>query len=78
MSILAEIIHTRHARKAEPGVVATEAPTEARDPICGMLVEVATTRYRSDWAGRSVYFCCRRCKETFDADPQRYAAALSD
>jgi YHS domain-containing protein len=43
-----------------------------------MLVEVATARYQSDWAGRSVYFCCRRCQETFDADPQRYAAALSD
>jgi xanthine dehydrogenase accessory factor len=83
VSILAEIIHTRHARKAEPlvaasmGAAAADAPIEARDPICGMTVEVATARHQSDWAGRSVYFCCRGCKETFDADPQRYAAALS-
>jgi xanthine dehydrogenase accessory factor len=88
VSILAEIIHTRHAGKTEPlvtvsagsapGAAATQAPTEARDPICGMQVEMATARYQSDWAGRSVYFCCRRCQETFDADPQRYAAVLSD
>ncbi len=52
------------------------AAAEARDPICGMTVEIATARYQSDWAGRSVYFCCLRCKELFDADPERYAAAL--
>jgi YHS domain-containing protein len=50
---------------------------EAKDPVCGMTVEVATARHRSDWAGRSVYFCCLRCKETFDRDPTRYAAALA-
>jgi Cu+-exporting ATPase len=43
-----------------------------------MTVEIATARHQSDWAGRSVYFCCRGCKESFDADPRRYAAALSD
>ncbi|HEY7205966.1 MAG TPA: XdhC family protein [Methylomirabilota bacterium] len=84
VSILAEIIQTRHAHKSEPlaaasaGPAATAAATEARDPICGMMVEIATARHQSDWAGRSVYFCCRRCQETFDADPRRYATALSD
>jgi xanthine dehydrogenase accessory factor len=87
VSILAEIIHTRHARKTEPHLSAsialtpaapTETLTQSRDPICGMLVEMATARHQSDWAGRAVYFCCPRCKETFDADPQRYAAALAD
>jgi xanthine dehydrogenase accessory factor len=80
VSILAEIVHTRRSRKAEPLVgAAVDAPTatEARDPVCGMTVEVATARHQSDWAGRSVYFCCLRCKEAFDADPRRYAAALA-
>jgi len=81
VSILAEIIHVRHSRKTdhvETGGFAPPATVEAKDPICGMTVEVATARHQSDWAGRSVYFCCLRCKETFDADPQRYAAALAD
>jgi xanthine dehydrogenase accessory factor len=79
VSILAEIIHVRHNRKMDPAEVAGfEAPAtaEAKDPICGMTVEIVTARHQSDWAGRSVYFCCLRCKELFDADPQRYAAAL--
>jgi YHS domain-containing protein len=50
---------------------AAEALTEAQDPIC-MTVETATARYRSDVAGRTTYFCCLRCKETFEQDPSRY------
>lgn len=79
VSILAEIIHVRRSRKTDhvaAGGIAPPATVEAKDPICGMAVETATARYQSDWAGRSVYFCCLRCKELFDADPQRYAAAL--
>ena len=79
VSILAEIIHVRHSRKTdhvEAAAVEPPASAETRDPICGMMVETATARYRSDWAGRSVYFCCLRCKEQFDLDRQRYAAAL--
>jgi xanthine dehydrogenase accessory factor len=79
VSILAEIIQARRHRRAEPALPLAEVPAaaEALDPICGMTVEVATARHQSDWAGRSVYFCCGRCKDIFDADPARYAAALS-
>ena len=79
VSILAEIIQARHHRRAEPAMPLAEAQVaaEALDPICGMTVEMATARHQSDWAGRSVYFCCGRCKDIFDADPARYAAALS-
>jgi YHS domain-containing protein len=81
VSILAEVVETRRRGRSEPVEAAGPGPAaaaEARDPICGMTVLVATARYRSDWAGRSVYFCCRRCQETFDADPARYAAALAE
>ncbi|MGH7325489.1 MAG: XdhC family protein [Candidatus Rokuibacteriota bacterium] len=79
VSILAEIIH--HHRSAKVAVAAAEvgaapALTEAKDPICAMLVEVATARYRSEMAGRLVYFCCRQCQETFDRDPERHLAGL--
>jgi Cu+-exporting ATPase len=52
------------------------AAAEARDPICGMLVEPATATYRSTVSGRSVYFCCLACKETFDRDPERHLVNL--
>jgi xanthine dehydrogenase accessory factor len=80
VSILAEIIHARRSRKTEHVETAGLEPpaaAEAKDPVCGMTVEVATARHQSDWAGRSVYFCCLRCKETFERDPTRYAAALA-
>jgi len=80
VSILAELIQ-RH-RNEKVVLVETEtnqasaAAVEAKDPICGMLVVVATARYRSESSGQVVYFCCVRCKETFDSDPQTYIVGL--
>lgn len=78
VSILAEIIQMSRSQKVDwKGAQTAQeeiGETEARDPVCGMLVEVASARYRSRALGRSVYFCCLRCKETFDRDPGRYSA----
>jgi YHS domain-containing protein len=51
---------------------------ESKDPVCGMLVEIASARYRSESSGRIVYFCCAGCKDLFERDSQRYAAALAE
>lgn len=81
VSILAEIVQARRAAKPEAledregRTVST--PLESKDPVCGMLVEIASARHRSEASGRVVYFCCAGCKDTFDRDPQRYAAALA-
>lgn len=70
VSILAEVIHHHRSEKTASLEAeirpAAPAVSEAPDPICGMLVEVATAKYRSEVAGQLVYFCCRQCKETFD------------
>jgi xanthine dehydrogenase accessory factor len=63
VSILAEIIQHHRSEKVAG---APAAVTEARDPICGMLVDLATAEHRSEVSGQVVYFCCRHCKETFD------------
>ncbi len=80
VSILAEVVQYHRSEKAvwrAAELRETSAPAaEASDPICGMLVEVATARHRSELSGRPVYFCCRHCKETFDQDPERYRAEL--
>lgn len=79
VSILAEVIQHHRGDKGDSGESAAVAAAargagEARDPICGMAVEVATARYRSEVAGRLVHFCCRSCQETFDGDPARWLA----
>jgi xanthine dehydrogenase accessory factor len=71
VSILAEMIQVRRGDKPAPPA----AVAESKDPICGMLVEIQTARYRSEVSGRTVYFCCLGCKETFDADPERFLSA---
>jgi uncharacterized protein len=44
----------------------------ARDPVCGMTVDRSKTPYRSEYKGRTVYFCSAGCKASFDAGPERY------
>ncbi len=48
------------------------APLEATDPVCGMTVSTADARYVSTHNGDTFYFCCIRCKETFDQEPSKY------
>jgi xanthine dehydrogenase accessory factor len=63
LSIAAEIVRVRRA-SAETPVAAVE--NVATDPICGMTVEIATAKYRSVINDQTFYFCCLRCKETFE------------
>jgi xanthine dehydrogenase accessory factor len=47
-------------------------PTIAIDPVCHMEVEIATAQYRSDYQGKTYYFCAAGCKTRFDKAPERY------
>ena len=47
-------------------------PDTAIDPVCGMIVEIGTTRHRSNLAGQDYYFCCPACKRLFERNPQEY------
>ena len=49
------------------------ADSKVRDPICGMDVYTASAKHRSEYAGKTFYFCCAGCKAKFDAEPERYA-----
>ncbi|MDP9384083.1 MAG: permease [Actinomycetota bacterium] len=43
------------------------------DPVCGMRVDRYQTAHRSEWQDRPVFFCSAGCKDSFDAEPERYA-----
>jgi len=45
----------------------------AIDPVCGMQVETASAPARTEYNGRTIYFCADRCRERFEADPERFA-----
>ncbi len=62
LSVMAEITQLRRAQA--PAEV--QASSDAIDPICGMTVDTRTAKYQSIVEGKTIYFCCLRCKETFD------------
>jgi xanthine dehydrogenase accessory factor len=49
----------------------------ARDPVCGMFVNVSGTKYKSAHQGSDVYFCCAGCKQAFDRQPEKYTLSMS-
>lgn len=65
LSVMAEITQLRRTSSQQPAIIPI-VPISAIDPICGMTVDPQTARYTSEFEGRTIYFCCLRCKETFD------------
>ncbi len=47
-------------------------PLQMTDPVCGMEVREGS-EYRFSFAGAEYRFCSQHCKDTFAADPARYA-----
>ena len=64
LSILAEMVQLRRARR-QAEAVSLPLPATAKDPICGMTVDVATARHVLEKDGVKHYFCCQGCKEKF-------------
>jgi xanthine dehydrogenase accessory factor len=81
VSILAEIISVNRSaeserkNKVESSVVGNR---EAKDPICGMTVDISKAKHTSEFHGNTFYFCCAGCKQKFDKQPDRYARAAAE
>ena len=66
-------------RMMEKGAqTADHRPQTATDPVCGMKVDPATARWKSEHQGRTIFFCNPSCKAKFDANPEQYAAKLDE
>ena len=50
----------------------------AFDVICGMQVQTAHAPAHTRYHGTTYWFCSDRCRERFEADPERYAHADHD
>lgn len=75
LSILAEIIQKRRREPVDTSLVSGQVvsePAEAKDPVCGMMVEIATARYTTEHAGHTYYFCAAGCKASFEKEPEKY------
>jgi Cu+-exporting ATPase len=52
---------------------AEEEALMERDVVCGMQVDPATAAGKSEYNGKTFYFCSPICKKKFDANPGQYA-----
>lgn len=54
------------APRREPGLM-------AKDPVCGMDVEIARAAATADFDGRTYYFCSPQCEQDFNRQPLIYS-----
>lgn len=68
--ILAAGLLATPVRAEDPAVANTYCPVTTDEPV--------DERYHVDYKGRTIYFCCDKCRRKFLADPLRYAASLTN
>jgi YHS domain-containing protein len=49
-----------------------EAEMKEIDPVCGMEVEPATAKWKTDYHGKIYYFCAPGCQRSFEKEPEKY------
>ena len=40
-----------------------------KDPVCGMTIDEKTAAGKSEYQGKTYYFCAPGCKKRFDQNP---------
>jgi P-type Cu+ transporter len=43
-----------------------------KDPVCDMDVDPKTAAGKSEYQGKTYYFCSPGCKRDFDKEPEKY------
>jgi Cu+-exporting ATPase len=74
--------NTSHSHaETHPVMTMFDAPLpegQARDPVCGMMVDPAMANHTAEHAGSTYFFCCNGCREKFVAEPARFLASKTD
>jgi len=70
VSILAELV--RIEAESHPAGPEIDAPHQATDPVCEMLVDVAGARWTFEHEGTTFYFCAPGCQKAFSNDPAAF------
>jgi YHS domain-containing protein len=45
-----------------------------KDLVCGMDVDPKSAPAKSEYNGKTYYFCAPGCKKSFDREPEKYLA----
>jgi YHS domain-containing protein len=76
MPIVPSLLRAREGRETSATKISEDVMSEqlVKDPVCGMEIDPASAAGSSEYEGRTIYFCNLKCKESFDAEPEKYAA----
>jgi YHS domain-containing protein len=44
----------------------------AKDPVCGMDIDEKKAAARTEYEGKTYYFCSPSCSKSFQANPRAY------
>jgi YHS domain-containing protein len=53
-------------------ICSKEVRRVAKDPVCGMTVDEEKATAKSEYMGKTCYFCSQGCKVAFEKDPEKY------
>jgi len=42
------------------------------DPVCKMEVDPSTAEWKTEYNGKTYYFCAPGCKRSFEKEPEKY------
>ncbi len=75
MPIVPSLLRERVGKETSEASISDEVVFEkfVKDPICGMEIDPASAAGSSEYEGRTHYFCNLNCKQSFDAEPEKYA-----
>lgn len=45
------------------------------DPVCGMDVDPSRTNFKTEYEGKTYYFCSESCQSAFNKNPTRFSDA---
>ena len=65
-----------HGKSALPGTAAPQGEAVVHDPVCGMVVDPATTVHHASHAGQDYHFCSAGCRAKFSAEPENYLSPV--
>lgn len=69
VAILAQLVALRSIAHTSLEVSIME---QAIDPVCGMTVDVANARFKTEHQGVTYYFCAPGCQKAFEQDPASF------
>ncbi len=59
------------------GISGPKPSPDEKDPVCGMVVDPATTPHHAEFETKTYHFCSSGCRTKFVAEPLKYLATAS-